>query len=192
MKILVVSGFTQKVNAGSPIWDIADSLEKIPGVQVVRRQWDTLAAADLAGVDVVLDYSYGCAAFWHALHMLPVEQRPTIRHLFILAGVPNMPDFGQLYGTVWTIPSNILSATAFNLHGAIPASCGIHNATSPDVPLSDLPSATPSKYMNVTCDGDGVDHETIQAVPAIQDWIVGWVMDLASTLAAPAVAPAST
>jgi hypothetical protein len=182
MKILVVSGYLEKVDDGSGIWDIADALENIPGAEAARREWDKLAPADLAGVDLAVVYSYGCAAFWHEFHALPPEQRPTIRQLFIIAGVPNMPDFGQFYGTVWTVPDNILSAMAFNLHGVIPASCGIHNATSFDVKLSDLPNAAITKRMNVTCDGNGVGHVEIQSVEAIQDWIAGTAMEMASAL----------
>ena len=114
----------------------------------------------------MVTYSYGQAALWHALAALPNDQLPTIKHLFILAGVPRLPGWSQFYGTLWTIPPHILAATCFNID-SIPASCGIHNQSD--------------KYVNVNCRSWGLDHVSIQGDVTIRRQIVDAVRPLATS-----------
>lgn len=185
LQVLLVSGFGERVGDDSALWQIAVALHSPAGTKVsgwreegnslrlqlapnvtidlIERQWDTLAPADLRNIDVAITYSYGQAALWHALHGLPPEERPRIQHLFILAGVPRLW-WGQMYGTVWTIPAYIEKATAFNID-AIPASCGIHNESA--------------NYINVDCRSWGLDHISIQGEPRIRKQIVDAIRGLA-------------
>ncbi len=171
MKVLIVSGFNEKVGDGSGIWDIADALDLILPSPVTRRQWDTLDPTDIPGHDVVVTYSYGQAALWHAMYVL--STKPIIQQLFIIAGVPRFW-FGQFYGEPWHIPSNISGAVAFNVN-SVPHSAGIHNA-------SDV-------YLNVNCDGPGVDHCSIQGLASIRVRIVAYVSAAMPSVAASAGAP---
>lgn len=170
MKLLFVSGFLERIGDDSAFWEIADRAEQL-GHEVTRRQWDTLVPDDLAGHDAVVTYSYGQAAFWHAFFALAESARPLFKLVCVLVGVPRFI-WEQLYGSPWHMPPQVQRAVAFNLHGAVPASAGIHNATAPDVNLADLPSVAVTKYMNVTCDGPGVTHCSIQGVTAVQDAII--------------------
>ncbi|HVS73100.1 MAG TPA: hypothetical protein VHQ47_17730 [Phycisphaerae bacterium] len=165
MNVLCVSGFGEEVQDDSKFWGIADALDSTAAVDlVVRRQWDTLAPADVAAADVIIAYSYGQAALWHALAAFPPDQRPTIKHLFIIAGVPRFW-WGQLYGTPWTIPANIQAATCFNID-SIPASCGIHNQCD--------------RYVNISCRDRGLDHVSIQGDPIVRQTIIDAVRAMAT------------
>jgi hypothetical protein len=164
LTILCVSGFGERLNDKSKFWLIAAALLLVPGVTVICRQWDTLTPADVRAADAAITYSYGQAALWHAMYALPVEERPTLLHLFIIAGVPRQPEWFQFYGTVWTMPSNVRGATCFNID-SIPASCGIHNESD--------------KYINVNCRSWGLDHSSIQGDSRIRTQIVDAIRDLA-------------
>jgi hypothetical protein len=165
MKVLCVSGFGEKLRDKSKFWLIAAGLLAVPGVaSVTCRQWDTLAPADVAAADVIIAYSYGQAALWHALAAFTPGSPPTIKHLFTIAGVPRFW-WGQLYGTPWTIPANIQAATCFNID-SIPASCGIHNQCD--------------RYVNVSCRGRGLDHVSIQGDPIVRQTIIDAIRAMAT------------
>jgi hypothetical protein len=174
MKVLCVSGFTEKVGDGSPFWEIADALDALLPDPVTRRQWDTLVPDDIAGHDVIVTYSYGQAALWHAMYAL--DEMPRIQQLFIIAGVPRFW-FGQFYGSPWHITANIAGAEAFNVD-SVPHSAGIHNPSS--------------AFVNVDCDGPGVDHVSIQGLQSIRDRIVAYVSAAIGSAAASAGAAATS
>src|ERR1035437_10295662 len=89
MKVLCIPGLGESPGDGSPFWRIAGELEDA-GHTVVCKAWDEVTPDDLAGVDAIVTYSYGQAALWHCLSALHDSWRtpPTIKHLFIIAGVP--------------------------------------------------------------------------------------------------------
>jgi len=163
VKPLIVSGLFERVNDGGPIWTIADAIDADADMQAAgvgqcdRRQWDTLAPADLYGRDFVGVYSYGMAALWHAMHAFAPDQRPSFKHLFIIAGVPRVW-WGQLYGGVWTIPPQIMRATAFNTEAWVLPACASISNPSPD-------------YINLNV-GRAWDHMTIPSCPLVTQTII--------------------
>ena len=116
---------------------------------IIYDVWDTFSPSSLFGVDFTVAYSYGQADLWHMLASFNPLTTPAIKKHFIIVGVPRL-GWGQTYwGKLWTIPSCIQRAKAFNLKGLI------------NFPAC-LPISNPSlNCVNVDCDGRGLDHDTI-------------------------------
>jgi hypothetical protein len=134
---LYVSGWSQQLNDGSGVWTLADTAA-ILGDTIVSRTCGSLQPIDLLNADYAVVYSYGMAALWRAKKLL--RQPFHLQRLFIITGVPRFW-WGQLYGTIWNIPTTISSAIAFNTPATTWPMCArIRNADGSNYRNVDLPN----------------------------------------------------
>ena len=134
----IVSGFSEQVDDGSPIWAHADYAATRLGSRNVERH---TCGADLTGrlqelkrlqdeaasycdrpppspprlprpQSIWVVYSYGCARLFKCLLGMPEEMRPTIDCLIIIAGVNRIWD-GQTWEGCWQVPACVRAAYAF-------------------------------------------------------------------------------
>jgi hypothetical protein len=145
MIVDLVSGWSENLGDGSPIWDIADAIADLSGRATaprVRRHTCGKALKPFLGGGSALPvtrrlwivYSYGCARLWRDLAGLKDggEVAAMIDHLVIIAGVPRLWD-GQFEISdargIWHIdPQIIKAATCFSPRGVcIPESQPIKN-----------------------------------------------------------------
>lgn len=138
--ILVVGGFLERVGDSSPIWKIADTLAAA-GHIITRRAWTDVSAQDCHGIQAAITYSWGQAMF-HKVY----DGSPLMKHI-ILAGVPN-PFLGEFLGS-WTEPTTISSATDYQVDS---------------FPISIVIGNTGAAFVNLNCDGPGVNHITLPAI----------------------------
>lgn len=159
MNGLWIGGFGQEnIHASYGFYLMALDAQKA-GDEITIVDWDQLNPMQLAGMDYISVYSYGCAALWRALGSQQFGWG-LFKHLNILCGVPRFW-WGQLYGgSLWTVPACFDSAKCYNLSS---------------LPVS-LPISNPSKdYVNVDLDGRGLDHVSVQDDPFVKGSIM---MDL--------------
>jgi hypothetical protein len=181
-----VSGFTEKVDDGSPIWAIADRVEILEGVeQVSRRTWQDDLVKSITDPPVegpkpkrlVVVYSYGCADLFRAIaaaERLGLTVR--IDFLVIIVGVPRWAD-GQFQPDCWVIPDSVRSCICFSTDSSVfPACSPIRN-----------PSA---KWLNYSVAWQGVDHSNVVALPVVMETVLDAAARLVSAERKPVPAAA--
>lgn len=174
-KAVIVGGNWMLPDDGDTYWNMKEQLLQLGYDEVVCIAWNKLLPSDLTDTCLVIVYSYGCAALWAAIKKLkdahvPV---PTIFQLVIIAGVPDAPDFGQFYGSLWHAPENFQNAVAINIT-AIPASCSLQNSGTISADIADFNGSVPvpmKPYFNINADS-AVDwfqrHEKVKGSAVVQ------------------------
>jgi hypothetical protein len=150
-----ISGWSETVDDGSPIWDRAAEASA-RGAQVHKHAWSNKSAELLADFADVIMSRPG--------HVPGVS----IDFLIIVVGVNNVPDFGQDWKACWFIPPTVKRVICFNTvyRNALPGRLPVLPECCPIRNPSDV-------YVNENLFYQGVDHVNVmnftEVVEAIED-----------------------